>query len=98
MSSCGAGARGREPHRRDNRCRGARVPGSGDARNAGRAGHVSDREARAREGSKHARRSRQIRQQPLRGWGRNPWLIALMVSIATLMLVLDTSIANVGLR
>jgi DHA2 family multidrug resistance protein len=26
--------------------------------------------------------------------GRNPWLIALVVSIATFMLVLDTSIAN----
>jgi MFS transporter, DHA2 family, multidrug resistance protein len=30
--------------------------------------------------------------------GRNPWLIALVVSIATFMLVLDTSIANVALR
>ncbi|TIP06294.1 MAG: DHA2 family efflux MFS transporter permease subunit [Mesorhizobium sp.] len=30
--------------------------------------------------------------------GRNPWLIAIVVSIATFMLVLDTSIANVALR
>jgi len=30
--------------------------------------------------------------------GRNPWLIAVVVSIATFMLVLDTSIANVALR
>lgn len=30
--------------------------------------------------------------------GRNPWIIALTVSIATFMLVLDTSIANVALR
>lgn len=30
--------------------------------------------------------------------GRNPWLIAVIVSIATFMLVLDTSIANVALR
>src|ERR1700760_3928967 len=29
---------------------------------------------------------------------RNPWLIAVVVSIATFMLVLDTSIANVALR
>jgi MFS transporter, DHA2 family, multidrug resistance protein len=29
---------------------------------------------------------------------RNPWLIAIVVSIATFMLVLDTSIANVALR
>src|SRR5437764_8688244 len=29
---------------------------------------------------------------------RNPWLIAIVVSIATFMLVLDTSIANVSLR
>src|SRR5437868_14577357 len=29
---------------------------------------------------------------------RNPWLIASVVSIATFMLVLDTSIANVALR
>ena len=29
---------------------------------------------------------------------RNPWLIASIVSIATFMLVLDTSIANVALR
>ena len=29
---------------------------------------------------------------------RNPWLIAVIVSIATFMLVLDTSIANVALR
>ena len=29
--------------------------------------------------------------------GRNPWLIAVVVSIATFMLVLDTSIANVAL-
>jgi MFS transporter, DHA2 family, multidrug resistance protein len=29
---------------------------------------------------------------------RNPWLIAIIVSIATFMLVLDTSIANVALR
>src|SRR5262249_30993047 len=29
---------------------------------------------------------------------RNPWLIATVVSIATFMLVLDTSIANVALR
>ena len=28
---------------------------------------------------------------------RNPWLIAVVVSIATFMLVLDTSIANVAL-
>ncbi|MDX8479760.1 DHA2 family efflux MFS transporter permease subunit [Mesorhizobium sp. VK24D] len=30
--------------------------------------------------------------------GRNPWLIAIVVSIATFMMVLDTSIANVALR
>jgi DHA2 family multidrug resistance protein len=30
--------------------------------------------------------------------GRNPWIIAAVVSIATFMLVLDTSIANVALR
>src|SRR3982751_6702870 len=30
--------------------------------------------------------------------GRNPWLIAIVVSIATFMQVLDTSIANVALR
>jgi DHA2 family multidrug resistance protein len=30
--------------------------------------------------------------------GRNPWLIAVVVSIATFMQVLDTSIANVALR
>ncbi len=30
--------------------------------------------------------------------GRNPWIIAIVVSIATFMLVLDTSIANVALR
>lgn len=30
--------------------------------------------------------------------GRSPWLIAVVVSIATFMLVLDTSIANVALR
>ena len=30
--------------------------------------------------------------------GRNPWLIAIVVSIATFMEVLDTSIANVALR
>ena len=30
--------------------------------------------------------------------GRNPWLIAVVVSLATFMLVLDTSIANVALR
>ncbi|HWF93468.1 MAG TPA: DHA2 family efflux MFS transporter permease subunit [Xanthobacteraceae bacterium] len=30
--------------------------------------------------------------------GRNPWLIAVIVSLATFMLVLDTSIANVALR
>ncbi|WP_292668927.1 DHA2 family efflux MFS transporter permease subunit [Mesorhizobium sp.] len=30
--------------------------------------------------------------------GRNPWLIAIVVSIATFMLMLDTSIANVALR
>lgn len=30
--------------------------------------------------------------------GRNPWIIAVVVSIATFMLVLDTSIANVALR
>ena len=30
--------------------------------------------------------------------GRNPWLLAIVVSIATFMLVLDTSIANVALR
>jgi len=30
--------------------------------------------------------------------GRNPWLIAVVVSIATFMTVLDTSIANVALR
>src|SRR5438067_11781009 len=29
---------------------------------------------------------------------RNPWLIAIVVSIATFMQVLDTSIANVALR
>src|SRR5436190_17380164 len=29
---------------------------------------------------------------------RNPWIIAIVVSIATFMLVLDTSIANVALR
>src|SRR3954454_5753605 len=29
---------------------------------------------------------------------RNPWVIAVVVSIATFMLVLDTSIANVALR
>jgi DHA2 family multidrug resistance protein len=29
---------------------------------------------------------------------RNPWIIAVVVSIATFMLVLDTSIANVALR
>src|SRR3954451_22156627 len=29
---------------------------------------------------------------------RSPWLIAVVVSIATFMLVLDTSIANVALR
>src|SRR5437016_13317707 len=29
---------------------------------------------------------------------RNPWLIAVVVSIATFMQVLDTSIANVSLR
>ena len=29
---------------------------------------------------------------------RNPWLIAVIVSIAAFMLVLDTSIANVALR
>ena len=29
---------------------------------------------------------------------RNPWLIAVVVSIATFMQVLDTSIANVALR
>jgi DHA2 family multidrug resistance protein len=30
--------------------------------------------------------------------GRNPWLIAVVVSIATFMEVLDTTIANVALR
>src|SRR5689334_16690837 len=43
---------------------------------------------------------------PQKGWndsrsaagGRNPWLIAVIVSIATFMQVLDTSIANVALR
>jgi DHA2 family multidrug resistance protein len=30
--------------------------------------------------------------------GRNPWLVALVVSIATFMTVLDTSIANVALE
>jgi MFS transporter, DHA2 family, multidrug resistance protein len=30
--------------------------------------------------------------------GRSPWLIAVVVSIATFMQVLDTSIANVALR
>ncbi len=30
--------------------------------------------------------------------GRNPWLVAIIVSIATFMVVLDTSIANVSLR
>src|SRR6202795_1658736 len=29
---------------------------------------------------------------------RNPWLVALVVSIATFMVVLDTAIANVALR
>ena len=29
---------------------------------------------------------------------RNPWLIAIVVSIATFMVVLDTAIANVSLR
>ena len=43
---------------------------------------------------------------PPRGWdasrsaagNRNPWLIAVVVSIATFMVVLDTAIANVSLR
>ena len=29
---------------------------------------------------------------------RNPWLVAIVVSIATFMVVLDTAIANVSLR
>ena len=29
---------------------------------------------------------------------RNPWLVAVVVSIATFMVVLDTAIANVSLR
>ena len=29
---------------------------------------------------------------------RNPWLVAVIVSIATFMVVLDTAIANVSLR
>jgi DHA2 family multidrug resistance protein len=44
--------------------------------------------------------------RPADGWDnsrsaagdRNPWLIATVVSIATFMQVLDTSIANVALR
>jgi MFS transporter, DHA2 family, multidrug resistance protein len=30
--------------------------------------------------------------------GRNPWLVAVVISIATFMQVLDTSIANVALQ
>ena len=44
--------------------------------------------------------------QTLAGWDpsrsaagdRNPWLVAIVVSIATFMVVLDTAIANVSLR
>jgi DHA2 family multidrug resistance protein len=45
-------------------------------------------------------------QRPATGWDpsrsaagdRNPWLVAVVVSIATFMVVLDTAIANVSLR
>ena len=45
-----------------------------------------------RDGVPHFDRSRSA------AGGRNPWIIAVVVSIATFMLVLDTSIANVALR
>ncbi len=42
--------------------------------------------------------SREDEQSRSAAGEHNPWLIAVVVSIATFMLVLDTSIANVALR
>ena len=50
--------------------------------------------------SEHGEQSRQGGWSPSRSAAgdRNPWLVAIIVSIATFMVVLDTAIANVSLR
>ena len=54
--------------------------------------------AQAEAHPRHASKPRKFRARDLRHVSVNPWLIAVTVSLATFMEVMDTSIANVALR